>query len=108
MTKKTSEIFAVKMEFFPKKTSFKNLGPRNFFSPPPNSEPGLRLCRCRVRRASESGTSFQFSSSEEKPQLGRACYFVCMCKPVLQDVCKIYRPIVTNNLSLNIMGIVRN
>ena len=31
------------MEIFPKKTSFRNVGPWKFFpSPPPNSAPGLR------------------------------------------------------------------
>ena len=35
MTKKrSSEILSVKMEIFPEETSFRNLGPRNFFPPP--------------------------------------------------------------------------
>src|SRR6218665_3328964 len=45
MTKKrSSEIFTLKMEIFPEKTSFRNLGPRKNFLVPPNSAPGLRLC----------------------------------------------------------------
>src|SRR6218665_3640961 len=44
MTKKrSSEIFALKREIFPEKTSFRNLGPQKKFRPP-NSAADLRYC----------------------------------------------------------------
>src|SRR6218665_2411076 len=46
MTKKrSSEILAVKMEFFQKKTSLQKSWAAKKLSVPPNSAPGLRHCR---------------------------------------------------------------
>src|SRR6218665_2625852 len=41
--KRSSEIFGVKWNFFPKERSFENLFREKFFSVPPNSAPCLRV-----------------------------------------------------------------
>src|SRR6218665_335394 len=42
---RSSEMLGAKMKIsFPKKTSFRNLGPRKISPSPPNSAPGLRHC----------------------------------------------------------------